>query len=128
MNTIIKKMSLFALPFFLFSKSIFGQTANPILGKWRAAEDTSRQVEMYQTKDGLYYAKVINSSDKNAKNGHNLLQKLVYDAQKNSFKGKLVPPDKGIEIDATVRFDNANKLKVVGKKFFMTKTFYFIRL
>jgi hypothetical protein len=128
MNSTIKKISLLALPFSFLITHAFGQVQKDILGKWRAAEDTSRQVEMYQAKDGLYYAKVINSSDKNAKNGHNLLQKLVYDAQKNTFKGKLVPPEKGIEIDATASFDSANKLKVVSKKFFITKTFYFIRL
>jgi hypothetical protein len=92
MNTTIKKICLMALPFPFLITHAFGQVQKGILGKWKAVEEATRQVEIYQATDGLYYAKIINSVDKNAKDGHNLLRKLIYETKTNTFKGKLVPP------------------------------------
>jgi uncharacterized protein (DUF2147 family) len=118
---------LLAIPF-LYYESISAQSANDLLGKWKAAEDGSRQIEFYLSTDGYFYGKAIgNSSDGKMKAGHLFLQKIWYDAASKSWKGTLHPPDANMSIDARITIDSQAKMKVVGQKFFMTKTIYFTK-
>jgi hypothetical protein len=100
---------------------------NNLLGKWKDEKDDKRVVEIYLAKDGLYYGKVVRLPDTNAKLGHLIFQKCSFDAKTESLKGTMHPPKGNVAIDATIQLDKSGKLKVVGKKFLLTKTLYFIK-
>jgi hypothetical protein len=111
-----------------FSTLSLGAIAqNNLLGRWKDEKDNKRVVEIYLAKDGLYYGKVVKLPDNTAKLGHLLFQKCSFDAKTESLNGTMHPPKGNIMIDATIQLDKDGKLKVVGKKLFVTKTLYFIK-
>jgi hypothetical protein len=42
--------------------AVRAQTTSAIIGQWKDEKEPDRQMEFYLDKDGLYYAKTINSS------------------------------------------------------------------
>lgn len=101
---------------------------NKIIGQWKAESEKGKQSEFYLAKDGFYYGKLIPSDEKPDYNGKIIMKKLVYDASTNTYKGTMNPPDKDLELAVTISFVTNDKIKVVAKKFFMSKTMYFIRI
>lgn len=85
-------------------------------------------MEIYRAGDGNYYGKIINDNSQDSKNGKVILKALKYNEKSDSYIGKLESPDNGTEIDVAVSFAGNKRLKVVGKKFLMTRTFYFSRI
>jgi hypothetical protein len=112
----------------LFTISVSAQTESTIIGKWKGDEKPDMQSEFYLDKDGLYYGKIIKDVENKGTLGRIILKKFKYDAKTNAFKGKMSPPDRDMELDATITFVNNDKLKIVAKKFIITKTIYFIRI
>jgi hypothetical protein len=55
------------------------QSAFAIIGQWQDEKEPDRQMEFYLDKDGLYYAKTINSKRKEMINGQVLVKKLKFD-------------------------------------------------
>jgi hypothetical protein len=104
------------------------QTASTIIGQWKDEKEPDRQMEFYLEKDGLYYAKTINSKKKELVNGQVLVKKLKYDEASKTFKGTMSPPDANLELNATVTIVSNDKLKIVAKKLVMSKTIHLVRL
>lgn len=92
------------------------QTANSIIGKWKDLEDPSKSAEITLAQDGYYYGRDTK--------GTIIMKKLQFDAQKKCFTGTMNPPDAKIELNVTITFESETKLKVVAKKFFISKTLY----
>lgn len=115
----------------LIALAAYSQSASSIIGQWKNEKEPEHQIEFYLDKDGFYYGKVLKDFKKDGKEmkkGSLLFKKLTYDAATNTFKGLMSPPDAGIEVNSTISFDGNDKLKVVGKKFMMTKTLRFVRI
>lgn len=112
----------------LFMLTVRAQTASAIIGQWKDEKEPERQMEFYLDKDGLYYAKTINSKKKEMVNGQVLVKKLKYDEASKTFKGTMSPPDANLELNATVTIMSNDKLKIVAKKLVMSKTIYLVRL
>ena len=110
------------------SSGLSMQSDRTILGKWKGEEDASRQIEFYQEKDGSFSGKVINDNGKSPQNGHRIFTQLKYDEQSKAYTGQMMPPDAKMSINATLTFFGDNRLQVVGKKFLLTKVFYFARI
>ena len=104
------------------------QSASAIIGQWKDEKEPDRQMEFYLDKDGLYYAKIINSKRKEMINGQVLVKKLKYDEATKTFKGLMSPPDAKLELNVTISFSGQDKLKIVAKKFVMTKTLQLVRI
>jgi hypothetical protein len=124
MTTIIQKNILLLF----FSVTVFGQTQSTIIGKWKGEDKPNLQSEFYLGKDGLYCGKIIKDTENKGTLGRIILKKFKFDPKTSSFKGRMSPPDRDIELDATITFESKDKLKIVAKKFIMTKTIYFIRI
>jgi uncharacterized protein (DUF2147 family) len=125
MKTIIKTTVL-AL---FISLTVSAQNEKDILGKWKTDDNANVEAEIYLSKDGLYYGKVIKDNGKNVTNGKIILKKLVYNSKKKSFKGKLSPHDRDMEFNATLTFEGEDKLKVEASKFLVfSKTIYFLKI
>jgi hypothetical protein len=106
----------------------FSQSASSIVGQWKDEKEPDRQMEFYQDKNGLYYAKTINSKKKEMVNGQVLVKKLKYDEASKTFKGTMSPPDANLELNATVTIVTNDKLKIVAKKLVISKTIHLIRI
>ncbi len=115
-------MQKYYILFVLLHLSIlsFAQKEADIIGKWQSTTDKSRIIEIYKAKDGHYYGKTI--EDKL------ILKDLKYDVSKNSFIGKMNPPEASITLSATISFENTRKIKMVATKLFISKTAYFNKI
>lgn len=101
---------------------------NKIIGQWKGEKEPEKRSEFYLAKDGFYYGKLIADGDKTENKGKIIMKKLSYDAATKSYKGIMSPPDKDIELNVTISFVTNDRIKVVAKKFIISKTFYFIRI
>ena len=108
--------------------AVRAQTASTIVGQWKDEKEPDRQMEFYLDNDGLYYAKAIHSKTKDVTNGQVLVKKLKYDAVAKTFKGTMSPPDSNLELNATITFQSNDRIKLVAKKSFLTKTLHLVRL
>lgn len=108
--------------------AVRAQSASAIIGQWQDEKEPDRQMEFYLDKDGLYYAKTINSKRKEMINGQVLVKKLKFDEVSKTFKGTMSPPDANLELNATMTIVTNDKLKIVAKKLVMSKTIQLIRI
>ena len=100
--------------------------ADAILGKWYCEEMDQSTFEVKKNDKGVYSATVIRSSRKESI-GKVVFKDGVFLPQKKVWKGMLNPPTRNIEVEATFSLLNDTKLKLEGKVFFMSKTFYWQR-
>ena len=124
MATIIKT----TIVAFFISFAVSAQSGKDILGKWKTDDNVNLEAEIFTTNDGLYYGKIIQDKGKKVNNGKIILKKFVYNSITNSFKGKLSPHDRDIDLNAIITFESHDILKVVARKFFFSKTIYLIRI
>ena len=108
-----------------FSQQING---DGIIGKWsNDGGDKQIQMEIYALKNNSYYGSIINDNSTPTKDGTIILKALNYDASTRTYKGIMHPPDATVELTVVASFVTNNRLKLVAKKFFMTKTIYLIK-
>ena len=110
----------------LFSAVTYSQNAEKIMGIWKATDLENANIKLYKAKNGKFYGKVIDSEQKE------LIDKLVvtglvYHEEDNVWKGEIHSLKRGITVDAEFSLEDDDTLKLVGTKFFMTKTFYWYR-
>ena len=115
------KVLLAICTFMLFTA--FAPTNDSILGIWKATEMENSTIEVYRNKDGLIYGKII-SSDEQDFIDKLVLKKAKYDPEDNVWRGEIYSLKKDMTIDVTLSLISDKKLKIVGKKYFVTKTFY----
>jgi hypothetical protein len=115
--------------FLCMSISVFPQTGGGITGSWKC-EIKGKHIEMeiYQAIDSAYYGKIINDNSIPSTNGTIILKKLKYDKTSQTFKGTMRPHDADVELDATVTVIDKDRLKIIAKKLFMSRTVYLTRI
>ena len=120
----MKAITILMLIFFLNS-SFVQKENNSFEGNWIAKDLANSTIEVVKIGKEHWKGKIIASDDKT------IIGKIVFDNVKSDGKGnwigKLTNPIKEIDVNATFHLDNENTLKLLGKKFFFTKTFYWIR-
>lgn len=114
--------------FILQTTYLFGQSPSVLLGKWKGEDKPNNHTEFFQEKDGLYYGKLIFEGVEKKNIGKILFKKMTYNTAKKEFKGWMSPPEGDMEIDASLTFISPDKLKIVVRKFLMSKTIYLIRI
>lgn len=121
MNTIkIKGLIIAIITFGLISSF---SMADPIIGKWSAPDMENSIIQVYKDKDGFIYGKIIDC-DKKEWIGKIVLRKVTYDRKNNQWKGEVYSLLRNTSIDVTLNLESRKKLRLVGKKLFFTKTFY----
>ncbi len=104
----------------------FNIAKQDIIGNWKATEMENSTINVYKADDGHIYGKIIESNRKDWV-GELILKKVKYYSDDKVWKGEVYSLERKMSIDVTLNLENQNKLKIVGKKFLMTKTFYWIR-
>lgn len=128
MIKIVKHLSLSLIAAFFSSGVSFGQEAKSLIGLWRNETDEKKISEFFKESDGFYYGKIYSDKVNPENVGKTVMKKLKFDRKDKNFVGVMSPPDKKIELEITITFITADRIKVVGKKFLFTKTFYFSRI
>lgn len=100
--------------------TIFAQSSVSIIGKWKGKDKRDLVIEIYKATDGLYYGK-------NPK-GKIVLRQLQFDAGSNTYKGKMIPTNKGISLDVTLFPESSVKIKLVGKGKISTKIIFLTKI
>ncbi len=103
------------------------QQENQFAGTWLAKEMNNSAISLYKQEDGRWYAKILLSDDTNLKN-FIIFSGGIYSAESKTIKGILRRKDSTMKIDATLSMVEKNQLKIVGTKFFISKTFLWKRL
>ncbi len=98
-----------------------------ISGTWYCEEMNMSKISLYKKADGYWYAK-ITASDAKENIGKTIIERAQYNAKDNALYGTLVRPGNGMQVNATITLESNNKIKIVGKKWMITKTFYWILL
>ena len=91
-----------------------------IEGKWQA-EDNGKIIEIYKDKDGLFYGKDIET-------GSIMIKGLRYDSSSQKYIGKMKPPDKDIELKASMVLIDKDRIKISIRMFIFSKSMYLARL
>ncbi|MEM8907187.1 MAG: hypothetical protein AAGD05_05010 [Bacteroidota bacterium] len=96
-------------------------------GLWLAKDFDNSTIQLSETSQGLWTATIV-QSDKSE-----FVDKVIFNAgkylpEKQQLKGTLIKPDNGMKINTTISFEDEKTLKVVGRKLFVTKTFYWTRI
>ena len=99
-------------------------TADKIAGNWYNEDLDKSTINIFKASDGFWYANIIKSAD-SKKIGKTLLSKIKFNAADNNYTGILTSPTNSMEIKATITLTTNGKLKLVGKKLFITKTYMF---
>lgn len=124
----MKRLSfLLAASAVLVLLSSFTPTAPDILGTWKADQLENSTIEVYQADDGYIYGKIIDS-DQKSWIGEVILKKVKYDPKKKEWVGKVYSLRMYFSVDATLTLEGSEKLKLVGRRFYMSKTFYWERV
>lgn len=99
--------------------------ASTISGTWYAEENYKSLIKIYR--EGDYFVGKIIESEQEGAVGHYLIKEGVLDTANNTLTGKIHPYNKGIELGGTLSLDAPDRLKVVGTKFFMSRTYHWER-
>lgn len=110
---------LFALQAVVFNPN----DADQITGDWFSPDMRNSTIQIFRDKDNLYYGKIIDSDKKKWIN-QTVLKQLSYNSTKASWEGTLYSLEREISINVTINMAASDQLKLVGKKFLITKTFY----
>ncbi len=120
----LKTCSLIAFLLLFFDSSLFGQDA--LIGNWFAEDFENSTIQIYKGEDTHYYAKIIDS-DKKEFIDQIVLRKMIYNADKNQWKGIVYSPNRKKEINGTLSLESTGELKLIGEKYFIRKTFYWTK-
>lgn len=102
------------------------QSSNTLVGKWKGENGPKLSVEFYLGTDGAYYGKISDPTD--LYYGKIIFKKMIYNEKEKKLSGTLTPADKDISLDATINIENSNRIKVVAKKFLITRVVYFSKV
>lgn len=94
-----------------------------ITGIWKAPDLGNSTIEVYRAKDNYIYGKILDS-DESSWVGKIILRKVQYNAGEKVWEGEVYSLKRYMSIDVVISLESSTKLKLVGTKFFMTKTFY----
>jgi len=97
-----------------------------ILGTWNAKDLENATIKLYRSDDGFIYGKIVDCNRKDWIDKV-ILDKTKYNKQDQAWKGEIHSLRTGMDINITIYLQNDNKLKLVGKKFFMSRTYYWER-
>ncbi|MGB0524519.1 MAG: DUF2147 domain-containing protein [Flammeovirgaceae bacterium] len=94
-----------------------------IIGKWYAEDLEQSTISVIKKSDNTFEGHIIASSNADYI-GKKVLHDVRYSTDDQAYKGTLHSPKRDITIACTLTLESQHKLKVVGKKFLITKTFY----
>ncbi|MEL7531519.1 MAG: hypothetical protein AAFN10_09440 [Bacteroidota bacterium] len=97
-----------------------------ILGTWQAPDLANSTIEVYEAQDGYIYGK-ITASDEADWIDEIILKKVKYDADENAWKGVVYSLRMYFNVDVVLTLESDQKLKLVGTRWYMSKTFYWMR-
>lgn len=97
-----------------------------ILGIWNAPDLENMRIEIYKAEDGYIYGKIIESEEESWIDKI-ILKQVTYDPAQKSWKGQIYSLKVLMTVDVVLTLEDQHTLKLVGSRFWMTKTFFWKR-
>lgn len=97
-----------------------------ITGKWYAEELEQSIIEIKKAKDGTFEG-LITESAKEDYVGQKVIYGFEYDEKEKVYDGTIYSVARRFELDGQILLEGDDRLKITGKKFFMTRTFYWVK-
>lgn len=107
---------------------LLAQAVPDLTGTWKAIANPDRQLKLQRNSNGTVYGTAVNDRQDKAKNGRVVLKDLNWNSRANAYEGTLLNPDGSDEIPVTVRVTGHDTFEFTVKKFFISRTFRFIRV
>ena len=126
-RVLLKRGYLLVLFCFFVGTQLSAQLNTKIIGLWACGDGDDSEVQFKQDTKGLWKGTIVNTKVARSV-GKLLFKDGVYDESSNEIRGVLIHPDSGWEVTGILSLDSARKLRVVAKKFFVKKTFYWTRV
>jgi len=104
------------------------QSNKTILGVWKNVEDETKMIEFYENSDNIILGRALTDLNSRNESKRVIIRDLLYDGSKKTYSGKMSPPGKDLELNATISFDTNDGLIIVGRKFLLKKTIYLERV
>lgn len=101
-----------------------GQSNKSIVGKWQDEKHPEKQIEIFEQSARIFFGKAIAIEKKEEPF---IFENLVWNEKTKSYQGILRNPDGHDKIMISILLVNPNRFVFVVKKFFLSKTFQFIR-
>ncbi|GAA4468367.1 hypothetical protein GCM10023093_25840 [Nemorincola caseinilytica] len=121
------KKILISFAFLLISVvNAIAQSSDVIVGNWYSKELSGSTMHVYRTKSGKWAAQ-LTASEKKEWIGKILFDDCTFDSKDNCYKTVLAPPNQPFKINTKI-YITEGSLTMVGKKLFLSKTFYWIKL
>ena len=121
-------LGLLVLLIYLTNSYGLGQTTPDLTGTWRDADHADKQVIFVRSADGLFDGRAATESDQSTKPGKIVFQSLRWNASTQTFTGNLVDPVSGKPLPVSIKLPNQDTFTFVVHKFFLRKTFTFVRV
>ncbi|MEL6674573.1 MAG: hypothetical protein AAFR61_20350 [Bacteroidota bacterium] len=121
----------FLMPLFMLTLINLGiapaaMSQDSILGTWQAPEMENMTIQVYEAQDGYIYGK-ITAADEPDWVDKIILKKASFDEKQTAWVGEIYSLRAGMNVDVVMTLEEAEKLKIVGSRFGMSRTFYWVR-
>lgn len=115
MKNIKQIIALTLVSFCLIFTAFKPSAANDIVGKWKE-ESGVRVIEIY--KDGEhYFGKILKNDHQNEDKltvGKIFMENFIYNADNDSWEGKVNIPSKNMTLKTEIQLDNPNQMKSIA--------------
>lgn len=125
----MKRLALigFGVAIALLSIKVSAQDySQKIIGSWYAEELDQSTIEVTRLTDGSFQG-TIKASSTPTYIGHKVIYNFRYHEEERSYKGTISSAARNMELEGVITVEKDGRLKLIGKKLFMTKTFYWVR-
>jgi hypothetical protein len=116
---------LIAISLFLHSLSISGFQQKIISGTWKGNDGNKEVNVIIKLKNADEYEGVTLTSE----NEHKvILRQVKYNSKNRNYTGKMIPPDAGVELKATITMIDENTIQIDAEKFVLRKKIILYRI
>lgn len=95
-------------------------------GQWLIKDLDNSIISLYKATDGYYYSKILKSE--NTFYNNQIIFKGTLVDSKNLIDGTFITPKSKMKIKAKIYADSKDQIRMVGKKYFITKTYICTRI
>lgn len=111
----------------LLSFGLATQSPRPLIGKWQDQANPEKQVYLYRQPDGRISGKAV-SDGRTVKNERLVFKDLEWDDKAEAYTGLLINPDNGSAFKIAVMLPRPDQFVFVVRRFFLSRTFRFVRM
>ncbi len=117
----------FGLLLLSFSYNSLAQNVEEkFIGNWFAEGMQKSNIQVYKSTDGYFYGKIFKSENAKLVDRIIFVKGVINDLEK-TLSGTIKTPE-GFDVAGKLFLENNSKLKLIGKKFLITRTYFWTKI